>query len=172
MAIWELIVVIGGFPLLFTELVLMKPVRYVRSEEESVSSFHTHLDDLFGWAEDSDLSDDIPNENQPLIVALPDPPVQPAPEPSPVQPSPVKSPPYAVNLLPAWIRLLHVTYFSKNPVPLPTAATNVDPEPLPMPDSDPLSFLTADTQPSLATDNESTSSSFIEPSVLDSQGFI
>lgn len=93
-----------------------------RSEEESVSSFHTHSDDSFSWAEYSDLSDDVPNENQPLIVALPDPPVKPVPEPLSVQPSPVKSPPYDVNLIPAWIRLLPVTCFSKNPVPLPTAA--------------------------------------------------
>lgn len=45
-----------------------------RSDVESVSSFKTHSDDSFGWAEDSDLSvdDDVPNENLPLIAAFPD----------------------------------------------------------------------------------------------------
>ena len=148
-----------------------------------MSSFHTHLDDSFGWAKESDLSNDndVPNENQPLITALPDPPVQPSAEPLPIQPSPVqpspepssvKSPPYDVNLLPAWIRSPPVTCFSENPVLLPTAATNVDPKPSPLPDSDPSPSLTADFQPSLAADNESSSSSFVEPSVLDPQGFI
>ena len=74
-----------------------------RSDVESVSSFKTHSDDLFGWAEDSDLSDDddVPNENLPLIAAFPDPHVQPSPEQPLPEPSPVKPPPSDVALLPA-----------------------------------------------------------------------
>ena len=54
-----------------------------KSDDEcSLASFKTRSDDSFGWAKDSDLSEDndMPNENLPLIAAFPDPHVQPSPK--------------------------------------------------------------------------------------------